>query len=78
MFCTGTTCTEVALGLDAGSGFGVGLVRGVLLMFELSLVLVDWTVPGIGRSSLFVAQLHSEPSATRARSGREKFAFMIY
>jgi hypothetical protein len=57
-------------GCESGSGFGVGFVRGVLLMFALSFVLVASTVPGIGRSSPEEAQPFAAIVAPTKRSER--------
>lgn len=55
-------------GFEAGSGFGVGFVRGVLLIFALFFVLVLSSVPGMGRPSLVVSQLHKLITAATTTS----------
>jgi len=60
-------------GFEAGSGFGVGLVRGVLLIFELSFVLVDSSVPGMGRLSPESAHAARLKMAPMHKSGSNVF-----
>jgi hypothetical protein len=55
-------------GFEAGSGLGVGFVRGVL--FSLFLLSVLSTVPGIGRLSSDEAQLHKAQTDPTNTTGR--------
>jgi hypothetical protein len=62
-------------GFDAGSGFGVGFVRGVL--FSLFLLSVLCSVPGMGRLSSDVAQLHKVKTALINSSAKKQLVFMF-
>ncbi len=65
---TGCTSDSGPGGLEAGSGFGFGLVRGVL--FSLFLVSVLCSVPGTGRVSSSEAQLHKGKTAPKSEMAK--------
>jgi hypothetical protein len=60
--------TSAPGGFEAGSGFGIGLVRGVL--FSLFLLSVLSTVPGTGRLSPELAQLHKVSAVPTTHIGK--------